>query len=276
MRKLPLKCFLKKYSTLSDEFIDDFYAIYDFDESNVGDFVINLELVTKWLDVRKNKLKKTLLTSYEKNIDWVATKQKQGSKISKSNREIIMLTPDCFKRICLLSKTSKGEHVRTYYLELEKLINQYKDHIIKALEKTVNMLENNQKEPPDDIKSAVYVLKSPKDIDGMYRFGQTMDFKQRLQNYNSAHSDKMRVAMIYETDDAKKIEGCVIAQVKELRYKKRKDFYQIDLKMLKAIVKDCKDLTLRYKRRIQKSVTQNSKQSGGQPVDNIYLYIKHA
>ena len=38
--------------------------------------------------------------------------------------------------------------MRTYYLELEKLINNYKNYIIKKLQHTVNILENNQKEIP--------------------------------------------------------------------------------------------------------------------------------
>ena len=44
-----------------------------------------------------------------------------------------MLTPDCFKRLCLLSRTKKAEEVRTYFLELEKLIGNYKDYIINGL-----------------------------------------------------------------------------------------------------------------------------------------------
>ena len=32
MNQLSLKDFLKKYSTLSNDFIDDFYSIYDFNE----------------------------------------------------------------------------------------------------------------------------------------------------------------------------------------------------------------------------------------------------
>ena len=41
--------------------------------------------------------------------------------------------------------------------------------------------------------------------------------------------------MIYETKNAKKIEACVLAQIKELRYKKRKDFYEINIDILKKI-----------------------------------------
>jgi phage anti-repressor protein len=42
-----------------------------------------------------------------------------------------MLTPDCMKRLCMVSKTKKAEEVRSYFIELEKHINQYKDVIIE-------------------------------------------------------------------------------------------------------------------------------------------------
>ena len=119
------------------------------------------------------------------------------------------------------------------YQDINKIQNQ-KNYIIEALQNTVNILENNQKEVSSNIKATIYVLQSPKDIDGIYRFGQTEDFKKRLQN--SVNSDKMKVILIYETKNAIKIEKCVIAQIKELRYKKRKDF-----------IKDCDELTLKYK-----------------------------
>ena len=49
MTKLTLGEFLKKYSLLSNEFIDDIY-----------DFIINLEVIAKWLrshrDINYNKL----------------------------------------------------------------------------------------------------------------------------------------------------------------------------------------------------------------------------
>ena len=77
-----------------------------------------------------------------KDIDYIIEFDK-NNKISKSNKENILLTPDCFKRLCLLSRTKKAEEVRTYFIEIEKLLFNYKDYIIKALEKTVNILENN-------------------------------------------------------------------------------------------------------------------------------------
>ena len=164
----------------------------------------NIETITKWINSKKSRLKETLINTYTKNIDYKITKEKEG-KISKSNKEIIMLTPECFKRLCLLSKTNKAEEVRTYFLELEKLIGHYKNYIIEGLKKTIQILENNTKEVSQKIKGTVYIIRSIEDINGIYRFGQTEDFKKRLANYNSSNSDKMEVMYIYETSIIKKL-----------------------------------------------------------------------
>lgn len=272
MNQLSLKDFLKKFSTLSNEFIDDFYNIYDFNEHKNDDFIINIDIIAKWLNTRKSRIKETLTNTYNQNIDYKISKEKQNSKISKSNKEIILLTPDCFKRLCLLSKTKKGEEVRTYYIELEKLINQYKNYIIDGLKSTIKILENNQKPiATTNIKSIIYILRSPKDIDGIYRFGRTGDFKNRLANYNSANSDKMEVLFIFETKNTEQIESCVISQIKQHRYKKRKDFYQINIDIIKEIISSCNQLTLKFKKKINKSTKNIS--GGGINENNIFLYI---
>ena len=206
---MDLRTFLKKFSTLNNDFIDDFYNIYDPDENILNDFPINIETITKWINSKKSRLKETLINTYTKNIDYKITKEKEG-KISKSNKEIIMLTPDCFKRLCLLSKTNKAEEVRTYFLELEKIIGHYKNYIIDGLKKTIQILENNTKEISQKIKGTVYIIRSIKDINGIYRFGQTEDFNKRLANYNSANSDKMEVMYIYETCQIKNAKAFLI------------------------------------------------------------------
>ena len=273
MNTPTLKEFLKKYSTLSNEFIDDFYAIYDFNEYNNDDFIININVIVKWLKSRKSRIKDTLTTSYNLNIDYKVSKEKPNLKVSKSNKEIIMLTPDCFKRLCLLSKTRRGEEVRTYFLELEKLINNYKNYVISGLQSTIKVLENNQKPTPTNTKGVVYILRSPKDIDGIYRFGKSKDFKDRLTVHNSSNSDKMEVLYIFETKNAQQIEGCVISQIKQFRYKKRKDFYQVDIDVIKQIIKSCNSLTLKYKKALNKS-TKNNNLGGSKTKNNLFLYIQ--
>ena len=47
--------------------------------------------------------------------------------------ETIFLSPNCVKRICMLSKSSKGDEIRSNYIKIEKHINNYKDNIITNL-----------------------------------------------------------------------------------------------------------------------------------------------
>lgn len=67
--------------------------------------------------------------------------------------EKVLLTGDCFKRLCMLSRTSKAEEVRSYFLALEKHIDKYKNHVIESLTRKVEMYEKNVKTlPRKDIK----------------------------------------------------------------------------------------------------------------------------
>jgi hypothetical protein len=81
----------------------------------------------------------------------------------------------------------------------------------------------------------------------------------------------MEVLYIYETKDSKKIQDCVIAQIKTLRYRKRKDFYEIDLNLLKKLISECSSLTLKYKKSVNKTLKF---QNGGNNNQNLFLFIK--
>ena len=82
---MDIREFLKKFSTLNNNFIDDFYNIYDPDKNILNDFSINIDTIAKWINTRKRKLKETLVNTYTKNIDYKVTMEKEG-KISKSNK----------------------------------------------------------------------------------------------------------------------------------------------------------------------------------------------
>lgn len=60
---MKITTFLKKYSLIDNQFIDDFYSFYD-DGNNEYDFTIDLLLVSKWLMVRKDHLKKLLISNF--------------------------------------------------------------------------------------------------------------------------------------------------------------------------------------------------------------------
>ena len=45
----------------------------------------------------------------------------------------IMLTPDCFKELCMISQTDKAKGVRKYYIIVEGLLRDHFEEIINNL-----------------------------------------------------------------------------------------------------------------------------------------------
>lgn len=250
-----LQDYLKKYSTINNQFIDDFFKLYD-SKTKDTDYVINLNVVAKWLKSTKGHLKETLVKTYTENLDYKVNKEKStGGRPS----ETILLTPKCFKRLCMLSRTKKAEEVRSYYLALEKHIDKYKDHIIEALDKKISVLENNQK-PLKKIKSGIiYVLKTDLDIDGLYRIGKAKKFKKRFMEHNSSHADNVEIMLIFETNDIDSVESCLKLALKTKQYRRRKEFYQTDLNSIKELLEDCEKLILKGKNPNRKKITQTDK-----------------
>jgi phage anti-repressor protein len=172
---LSLPEFLKKYSTIPNKFIDDFFSLYDY-KTNDTDLIIDFDNLSNWLLTRKDNLKKTLERSYVKEVDYQIKIIKTKGKGRPT--EHIMITPDCMKRICMLSATKKAEEVRTYFIKIEKLIDRYKEVIIEDLNKKIGILQNNQEPVPKINKGVIYVFNTNVDIDNLYRIGKSKKFKE--------------------------------------------------------------------------------------------------
>ena len=100
--------FLKKYSTVPIQFIEDFYKISDYKEINNNEMTINLNDVVKWLVIQKHGAKKTLKKSYIKDVDYKIIKNNKTKGSGGHNKETILLTINCFKKFCQLTKSIKG------------------------------------------------------------------------------------------------------------------------------------------------------------------------
>jgi hypothetical protein len=94
---------------------------------------IYYQKVAKWLNSKKGRIKETLVSSYKNKIDYIIKKSIQTGEKGKP-KEIILLTPKCFKMICMSSKTKKSIQVREYYIAVEEALDKYKNYIIKGLE----------------------------------------------------------------------------------------------------------------------------------------------
>ena len=81
-------------------------------------------------------MKITLIESYQENIDYkikVLPPKGQGRP-----SEEIMLTPSCFKRLSMMSRTPKAEQVRDYFLKIEAHLDKYKNYIFESLCKKID------------------------------------------------------------------------------------------------------------------------------------------
>lgn len=240
--------FLKTYSTIPNQFITDFHDMLT--NNNVIDqFKIDLDVVSKWLGVRKHSIKRTLISSYHENIDFQSTSHK--SIVGRPNIKI-MLTPDCFKRLCMLSKSPKAEEVRSYYLQLEQMIDKHKDIIIAEYDKRIKILENNQKPIVSTNGSGViYILKIPESendsklgLTPKYKIGRTINIKQRLTNHNSSHADDLELVGQIMVDDVERVEHCIKSITRPFQYRKQKEIYQVHVDVLKNIIEGCSKVLL--------------------------------
>jgi len=243
--KLTLQDYLKKYSSISNSFIDDFFGLYNVKTTN-NDFVIDLDIVSTWLNSQKRTLKRTLVNTYIENVDYKIELQKPGKG---RPGETILLTPECFKRLCMLSRTEKAEEVRTYFLQIELHLDKYKNYIIEGLNQKVAKYEAELKPTlaPTN-KGAIYVLKTTEDIDGVYKIGRTKNFAERLKVHQSSHPDKLEIIHVYETDNIEAVENCWKLVLKTKAYRKRREFYEIDINLLKELIKSCDCMNLAIRR----------------------------
>lgn len=130
---IALSEFLKKHSIIPNTFIDDFLEMYNPDTIQT-DLVINLDHVVKLLNTRKSDLHKTLIASYKRGIDYTIQKSvKKTGKYGGNNYNKIMITPDCFKRLCMRSRSKRAEEVRTYFIQLQSMLVKYKSFIIEGM-----------------------------------------------------------------------------------------------------------------------------------------------
>lgn len=227
--------FLKTHTKISNDFIDDFFGLYELKDKY--NFLINIDAIAKWLNMTVGHIKDTLLYSYKEKIDYIIIKGKSNGLRGKP-KDTILLTPKCFKLMAMQSKTKKAIQVREYYYELEQVLDQYKEYIIKGLEDKIKKLENNQKPKINPSKGLIYILETSDGL-GHYKVGKTKNLKQRLKQYNGDKKDNIIPLYVYETDNIDEVERCVKAYAKKYQYRKFKEIYKADIDMLKELINDC-------------------------------------
>lgn len=273
-----MESFLKQFSTIPHNFIIDFYIISK-EEYTDNDLVIEFEKVYKWLDVNKGDLKKVLVKHFDLDYDYSIEKikKKQINSRGATIYEKILITPNCFKELCMVSNTKKAKEVRKYFIEMEKLIKKYYELIKEEMYKKIGILETNQK-PKTEIKGGIiYILRALNSDTTLYKLGKTEDLKKRLNTYNTGNANDIEPLFILPVNDVDNVETCIKKICKLYKYRKYKEVYEIDIDVLKNVMIECSDFVNKMNNYLKNTVAKkdfkNKISRMKQKLDKYYIYI---
>jgi phage anti-repressor protein len=235
--------FLKKYSTIPNQFIDDFFKIIknynDFDNL----FYIYLDNVAKWVNQKKSNIKRTLVKNFSKNIDYSIEKIEVGRGKPKEN---ILLKSSTFKKLCMMLNNKKAKEVREYFLKVEETLDKYKNYIINSLKTQVKKMDTSLKSRKKPSKGVIYGFEINDNNRKFIKIGKSKDFLQRMKQHNSSHADKIDVEFLFETDNFNEVEGCIKGIMKKYQYRKGKEVYEVEIDKLKELTDGCDKLTKKF------------------------------
>lgn len=237
---ISLQEYLIKYSEVDYQFVKDFIAIQQSDiTKKYYPFVIDIELIIKWLHTDKKHLRRTLQRSYIQHVDYIILvlgKNKQRTGRGGHNIKTILVTVRCFKKICLKTRSFLSDKITDYYIALENLLIQYQEYIISVLINENKLLKNDLNNDIFSLGGLIYVM----DLgNGYYKLGYTQDLKQRKRILETGHVHSKKIIFFYESDDIKSLEACAKGILLKYGVKKRKEVYQTELKQIINAIKGC-------------------------------------
>jgi hypothetical protein len=265
---MNFEIFINKYSFVNSKFVKDFYNIIKEDYiERYNEFLIDSEILRKWLKIKNRQIfNNTIKRSYKKNIDYKIEKIKKTVGSGGHNLEVITLTPEAAKKICLSTKSIMGVQVQQYFLDLEVALYKYKNYIIEGMNKKIKQLENNQKPKINTNKKIIYVFRALNTELTLYKIGKTINSKTRFSKHNSPMANDLEVLFEYETDNIDQVELCIKAYMKKAQYRKYKEIYRVDLDIIKNTIKNCDAKINEINKEID---TKNQKLKGGNTFNKI-------
>jgi phage anti-repressor protein len=274
-----LEDFIIKRSNIPKDFLIDFFNLGG---DTYGDTYknINFDDIVKWLNVQKNHLKRLLVANFKIMDDYTEKKvliknNKRGANyVSK-----IMLTPDCFKELCMLSKSEKAKGVRKYYIIAEGLLRDHFELIVNNLNKELGLIKNNIKKPIEVIGGHIYILKAQNTTQkDMYKLGNSNNMKKRLRTYNTGNANNIEPLFVIKVDNIKMVEGCIKNIANEYQYRKNKEVYNIDFKFLQKLCIKCKNFIDQLTKEFVKNKNNTKTKlkmigNGNNTTDKFYIIV---
>jgi hypothetical protein len=170
---------------IPENFIKQYYIL-------TNDNFISIVEFTKWLNINRKTLIANLQKNYKKDQDYffVSIKDEidciklysEKNLDFKINQKYIIITPKCFKDICIKSLTVKGSMVRKYYMELDDLFKKFHLNKLNDVSEENEVLKNNLKKHKKKIydKEGIYVWKKIKEGTNKHRIGRANNILGRI------------------------------------------------------------------------------------------------
>lgn len=171
------------------EFITDFiYAIH-----NNEDFEISVRDAAKWLGANIWKINKTVYRSYKANIDYKEDKQYTSGR----PRFDLYLSTDCFKSICLRSKSRRGEIIRRYFIFIENIYREYMTQSMYNRRRIdgENYSDKNYQKTNYAIGNCIYIIRILYNGVMSYKIGRTNDLNVRLGVHQRNFPGKIKLVL---------------------------------------------------------------------------------
>lgn len=225
MEKISLKDFLKKYTAISNKFIDEYYKFYEICEDE--QYGISVEKIVTYLELdNKKKFIERLREKYTVNKDFIIKRINQ--KLKKGIQDVFYYVSfDCFEKICMTSKSKKGNSVRDYFVTLRKFIEYYRQNISDMIiDKAIE-------------GKAVYIILVNKGK-SIFKIGQTSkSIRERLYAYSTGRDKHPDIKFIMLADDPKQVELCSKAILEKTKVRGKQEIYKIDLEKMKKVIMNC-------------------------------------
>lgn len=236
---ISAKDYVKKYTSVPSTFIERYFEFID-ENTPTTELAINIDMVAKWLDVNKQELLRTLRKSYRRDIDYSTTNASNPRRGKYGNNyKRVLITADAFKNICMRSKSPTAQKVRDYFIEVENAFLRYRNEINEALTNDISRLRNNQVPLPSGGPGWIYLIKASDQMDSVYKLGRTKNLKRRIQEHSSARMDNVEIVFQYKVENVEAVESCAKAWLKEFKYRKYKEVYQVNADLVRKIVTKC-------------------------------------
>jgi phage anti-repressor protein len=202
-KKYIINVLKEQNNKIEEKFIDDFMFSINSNEK----FTINIEKLYEWkVDYSKKHSKQRLLNSFQENLDFTRSYAKStGGRPS----EIIMLSKECFKSLCISAQNDFGKKTREYYITIEEVFKKYMEESFNKLKKENEILNNKLTEEQSTrlqtekdnikmkkyictttlknhyrhqfpIKPCIYILKNPDEVYDKYKYGLSTNINERL------------------------------------------------------------------------------------------------